>query len=293
VPGKAYAMPHYTSYDGAEIAYRDRGEGPVLLALAGGPGRDAAYLGDLGGLDRGRRLVVPDSRGTGASPAAAEPLAYSFPRLAQDAEALREHLGVDRFALLAHDAAAATAQAYAAAYPERLTHLVLVAPGSRLQGERPEDAREIFEKRVGEPWWPEAVAALAELDTADDLDRVRTLLLQVAPMAYGRWDEPQRAHAASEGRQLHPVPRAGFWQGVDEPARLAVLARLRQVDCPVLVLTGDRDAITGMRAGEVVAASFPHARLQPLHGVGHFPWVDEPALFGPVVEEFLASPGGS
>ncbi|MGW3247546.1 alpha/beta fold hydrolase [Streptomyces sp. NPDC001070] len=286
-------MPHYTSYDGTEIAYQDRGEGPVLLALAGGPGRDAAYLGDLGGLDRGRRLVVPDSRGTGGTPPATDPLAYSFLRLAQDVEALREHLGLERFALLAHDASAATAQAYAAAYPERLTHLVLVTPGSRLQGELPDDAREIFESRVGEPWWPDAVAALAELETADDLGRVRALLLQVAPMAYGRWDEPQRAHAAAEGSQLHPVPRAGFWQGVDEPARLAVLARLREVACPVLVITGDRDAITGMRAGEVVAASFPHARLQPLHAVGHFPWVDEPGLFRPVVEEFLASPGGS
>ncbi|WP_431959640.1 alpha/beta fold hydrolase [Actinacidiphila sp. bgisy160] len=289
-------MPHYTSYDGTELAYTDRGEGPVLLALAGGPGRDAAYLGDLGGLDRGRRLVVPDSRGTGGSPPAADPTAYSFPRLAQDVEALRRHLGLERFALLAHDAAAATAQAYAAAYPERLTHLVLVTPGSRLQGELPDDAREIFESRVGEPWWPEAVAALAELQTADDLDRVRALLLQVAPMAYGHWDEPQRAHAAAEGGQLHPVPRAGFWQGVDEPGRLAVLARLREVTCPVLVLTGDRDAITGMRAGEVVAACFPHAVLRPLHAVGHFPWVDEPDLFRPVVEEFLsgaASPGGS
>lgn len=72
-------MPHYTSYDGTELAYQDRGEGPVLLALAGGPGRDAAYLGDLGGLDRGRRLVVPDSRGTGGSPPAGDPRAYSFP----------------------------------------------------------------------------------------------------------------------------------------------------------------------------------------------------------------------
>lgn len=289
-------MPHCTSYDGTEIAYRDQGEGPVLLALAGGPGRDAAYLGDLAGLDTVRRLVVPDSRGTGDTAPAADPLAYSFPRLAQDVEALRRHLGLERFALLAHDAAAATAQAYAAEYADRLTHLILVTPGSRLQGVLPEDARAIFEGRAGEPWWPEAVAALGELESADDLGRVRALLLQVAPMAYGRWDAPQRAHAAAEGTQTHPVPRAGFWQGVDEQARQALLARLREVTCPVLVLTGDRDAVTGMHAGELVADSFPHARLRPLHTVGHYPWVDEPALFRPVVEEFLAggtAPGPS
>ncbi|MFE7871203.1 alpha/beta fold hydrolase, partial [Micromonospora humida] len=42
------------------------------------------------------------------------------------------------FALLGHDAGATVAQAYAATHPERLTRLVLVCPGSRLQGELPD-----------------------------------------------------------------------------------------------------------------------------------------------------------
>jgi pimeloyl-ACP methyl ester carboxylesterase len=284
-------MPHYTSYDGTRIAYRSTGEGPVLVCLAGGPGRDAAYLGDLGGLCAGRRLVIPDSRGTGDTPPAADPQTYAFPRLAEDLEALRDHLRLDSFSLLAHDAAAATAQAYAASYPGRLNHLVLVSPGSRLQGDLPEDAREIFEERHEEPWWPEAAAALEELEMDTDLDRIRKLLLLVAPMAYGRWDEPQQAHAAAEGAQLHPVPRAGFWQGVDESTRLALLAMLRKVEAPALVITGDRDAVSGIQAGKVVAESFPNARWRPLHKVGHYPWMDEPELFRPVVEEFLAGSG--
>jgi pimeloyl-ACP methyl ester carboxylesterase len=282
-----YRMPHFTSYDGAEIAYRTLGEGPPLVCLAGGPGRDAAYLGNLGGLDARHTLVVPDSRGTGGTPPAEDPAAYAFTRLAQDVEALREHLGLERFALLAHDASAATAQAYAAGYGDRLTHLVLVAPGSRLQGELPDDAPEIFQARAAEPWWPEAMVALHDLEDAQDLGEVKELLLRIAPMAYGRWDAPQQAHAATEAEQLNPVPRAGFWQGVDEPTRLALLERLHQVNRPVLVITGDRDAVSGMQAGKVVAESFPDARWQPLHEVGHYPWVDEPDLFRPVVEEFL------
>jgi proline iminopeptidase len=287
-------MPHYTSYDGTEIAYRELGEGPPLVCLAGGPGRDAAYLGDLGGLGAGRRLVIPDSRGTGESAPAADPAAYAFPRLAEDLEALREHLGLESFDLLAHDAAAATAQAYAASHGshgshgERLRRMVLVTPGSRLQGELPHDAREIFESRSAEPWWPEAVAALHDLETAEDMDRIKELLPLVAPMAYGHWEAPQRAHAATEPAQLNPVPRAGFWQGVGEPARKALLERLRGVEAPVLVITGDRDAVTGTRAGEVVAESFPRGQWQPLREAGHYPWVDEPELFRSAVEEFLS-----
>ncbi|MGW8380029.1 alpha/beta hydrolase [Streptomyces sp. ODS28] len=294
-------MPLYASYDGAELAYTiiDRQPNhsvteppPPLVCLAGGPARDAAYLGDLGGLSAHRRLIVPDTRGTGGSPPAADPAAYAFPRLAEDVEALRAHLGLPRFALLAHDAAAATAQAYAAAHPDRLSHLVLLNPGSRLQGELPDDAREIFESRAAdEDWWEEAYVAVQMLQQADDLDEIRGLLLRAAPMAYGRWEHPQQLHAAAEGEQLNPVPRAAFWQGVDEAEQRAVLEGLREVTAPVLVVTGELDAVTGLRAGDAVAESFPDARVRPLPGVGHYPWVDEPAALTRLIETFLGGGG--
>ncbi|WP_413788049.1 alpha/beta fold hydrolase [Streptomyces platensis] len=76
-------MPHFRTYDDAELHYRVLGPAdsplPPLVCLAGGPGRDAAYLGDLGGLAVHRQLLLPDSRGTGASPAAADPARYAFP----------------------------------------------------------------------------------------------------------------------------------------------------------------------------------------------------------------------
>lgn len=288
---QAGGMPLYRSYDGAGLHYRVLGPDgsglPPLVCLAGGPGRDAAYLGDLGGLDEKRQLIVPDSRGTGASPVAEDPAGYAFPRLAEDLEALRADLGLERFALLAHDAAAATAQAYAATHPERLSRLILICPGSRLQGEMPDDAEAIFQSRSTEPWWPDAAAAVQRLHETGDLAEVRELLRRTAPMAYGRWEAPQQAHAAAEGDQLGPVPRAGFWQGVDEHTRQSLLTALRTVRCPVLVLTGERDAISGLRAGDLVAASFPDAETRILPGLGHYPWVDDPALFRATVEDFL------
>lgn len=289
-------MPHFSSYDGARLSYRILGghppgrERPPVVCLAGGPARDAAYLGDLGGLGAYRRLVVPDARGTGGSPAAVDPGDYAFPRLAEDVEALRVHLGLGRFALLAHDAAAATAQMYAAAHPDRLTHLVLLNPGSRLQGELPDDAREIFNSRAAEgEWWAQARTAVRLLERATDFEEIRELLQAAAPMAYARWGNPQRAHAATEGDQLNPVPRAGFWQGVDEATRRAVLAALRRTEVPVLVVTGDLDAVTGMRAGEAVARCFPDARLHTLKDTGHYPWIDSPGSLTRLLQDFLPS----
>jgi pimeloyl-ACP methyl ester carboxylesterase len=286
-------MPHYRSYDDAALVYRLLGpSSSPLVCLAGGPGRDAAYLGNLGGLDRSYRLLIPDSRGTGNSPPSDDPDRYAFPALAQDLEALRAHLDLERFALFAHGAAAATAQVYAASYPERLSHLILVCPEGRVQraqGELPDDAREVFESRRTEPWWPEASAAVQQLATASEPEEVRALLAQAAPMAYARWGAPQRSHAAAETAQNNPVPRAGFPQGVDDLARLAVLKKLREVSCPVLVVTGELDTITGVRVGETVAGSFPRGEWRRLSGVGHYPWVDDPDLFRASVTSFLGA----
>ncbi|GHH32121.1 alpha/beta fold hydrolase [Streptomyces candidus] len=286
-------MPHYRSYDDAALSFRLLGPASSpLICLAGGPGRDAAYLGGLGGLDRSYRLVIPDARGTGNSPPSDDPDRYAFPALAQDLETLRAHLCLDRFALLAHGAASATAQVYAASYPERLSHLVLVCPEGRIQraqGELPDDAREIFESRSSEPWWPDAAAAVRRLATASEPEEVRTLLAQAAPMAYARWDAPQRSHAAKKHSQNNPVPRAGFPQGVDDLARLSVLDNLREVLCPVLVVTGELDTITGVRVGQTVADSFPRGEWRRLSGVGHYPWVDDPDLFRASVTSFLGA----
>ncbi|MFD6419529.1 alpha/beta fold hydrolase [Streptomyces sp. NPDC060194] len=282
-------MPFYRAYDDAELAYRELGDpaSPPLVCLAGGPGRDAAYLGDLGGLDRTYRLIVPDARGTGDSPLPSDPGRYAFPSLAEDVESLREHLGLDRIAILAHDAAAATAQAYAASHPLRTGRLVLVAPGARLQGALPEDARRIFDARRGEAWWPDAAAAVEELARTTDFAAARALLPRVAPMAYGTWGPAQRAHAEAEPGQIRPVPRAGFWQGVDDHARIALLERVREAHCPALVVTGEHDAVAGIRSGELVAETFPGGDVLLMSGVGHYPWVDDPDAFADAVHAFL------
>lgn len=51
-------MAHFTSYDGAKLAYHRTGSGPPLVCLPGGPGLGSGYLGDLGGLGRSRELIL-------------------------------------------------------------------------------------------------------------------------------------------------------------------------------------------------------------------------------------------
>ncbi|MYS06575.1 alpha/beta fold hydrolase [Streptomyces sp. SID6041] len=278
-------MPKFTSYDGTELAYRAEGEGEPLVCLAGGPMRDAAYLGDLGGLTAHRTLVLLDARGTGASAAPADPGTYRCDRQVGDVEALRRHLGLERLDLLGHSAGGNLATLYAAAHPERIRSLVVVTSAGRALGvdttdEEWDAAAEVFADR---PWYPRARAALDAIGPDTPPDRVREI---VAPFGYGRWDAAAQAHAAHESEQTNDLA-APVYHGGGAYTPEATRRALTALTAPVLVLAGERDpGPTPAKAAEA-AAFFPNAELVVLPGAGHFPWIDDAEGFVRPVAAFL------
>jgi pimeloyl-ACP methyl ester carboxylesterase len=276
----------FASYDGTKLAYTEVGSGPRLVCLPGGPGRAAAYLEDLGGLSADRTLVLLDSRATGRSEVPADPASLRFDRLADDVEALRVHLGQERLAVLGHSAGTMVAQAWAAAHPDRVEALVLVTPSGRLQGSDRTDVPDLVAARADEPWYPEAREALDALETAPP--SVQQQLWRAArPFMYGRWDERTQAHAATAETQTSKRAELGF-RPADDFDVAGLLAGLGQVTAPVLVVGGERDALTGVAAVAAVASCFPAAEQVVLPRAGHFPWVDEPDAFADAVRGFLA-----
>lgn len=279
-------MNTFTSYDGVRLTYTSVGEGYPLVCLPGGPGRSASYLEDLGGLSTDRTLLLLDSRATGHSDVPADPETLRFDRLADDVEAFREHLKLERLDLLAHSAGCLVAQAWASQHPERVGHLVLVTPSDRLQGGTRQDLPQIWETFTGEPWYADAAEARAALDDAPPSQR-SGLERATRPFWYARWDERAQAHAAGAEHQTSKRAMLGFGAGVDEVDVAALLAGLQQVPAPVLVVGGGRDGMTGVDSCHAVAASFPRARVEVVEGAGHFPWVDEPEGFVAAVREGL------
>jgi proline iminopeptidase len=277
---------HFTSYDGARLAYRRAGSGPPLVCVPGGPGRSPRYLGDLGGLGHSRELILPDIRGTGDSEVPADPAAYRCDRIARDVEALRAGLGLERMDLLGHSAAGNVALLYAAAYPERIRHLILLAPGVRALGLTFTDVEQqaAMRRRAAEPWFETAWAAA---QAADGGDESLEATLGYQPFLYGRWDDTARAHArAAVSDQAVPV-RAGFYAegAFDPPATRAALATLAS---PVLVYAGELDAVSPPELLAQVAGLFPGWALTVQPGAGHFPWLDDPAQFAGTLSGFLS-----
>ena len=281
-------MTTFLAADGTRLAYALVGSGPLLVCVPGGPGRAAAYLEDLGGLAQERTLVLLDNRATGRSEVPADPSTLRFDRLADDVEALREHLGEARIDLLGHSAGSVVAQAYASAHADRLRSLVLATPVDVLQRgpAARADVPAIRESRASEPWYAEAAEAEAALADASPAQE-QALQRATRPFYYGRWDARTQAHAASADSQMSPRAGLGFstdGESVDVPALVAGLGR---VEAPVLVLGAELDGATGVEAVHTVAACFPRAETAVVPRAGHFPWVDEPAAFRAVVAEFV------
>jgi pimeloyl-ACP methyl ester carboxylesterase len=264
----------FASYDGTQLAYTSLGDGPPLVCLPGGPGRAVAYLEDLGGLT-GRTLVLLDPRATGHSEVPADPATLRYDRLGLDLEALREHLGLDQLDLLAHSAGTIVGQAWASQHPATVGSLTLVTPSDRLQGGRGGDVPTIRETFRNELWYAEAAEAAAEMADAP-VSQQAMLERATRPFFYGRWDARTQEHAATADRQSSKRALLGFAGDADKEA---LVAGLRNVTAPVLVVGGERDGMTGVTGLQLVADSFPNASVVVIPGAGHFPWIDEPAGF--------------
>jgi len=285
VTGGTPATRRFAAHDGTDLAYHVFGEGVPVICLPGGPMQDSGYLGELGGLSAHRRLIMVDPRGTGRSAIPEDAAPYRCDRLADDVEALREHLGLDRFDLLAHCAGVNVAALYATRHPARVRRLALITPSTSAVGIEAtgEGRREVARLRKDESWYEAAFAALETIlagDATDDSWKA------VDPFYYGRWDAAAQAHlAAQDGRQNAEAAAAFGAEGAfDPPATRTALATL---DAPVLLLAGETDLNTIPSVVAEYAGLFPDAEFVVQPGAGHFPWLDDAGRFVATTAAFL------
>ena len=272
---------YFRASDGTRLSYRRVGTGAPLVCVPGGPLLSADYLGDLGGLSHDAELILLDHRGSGASGAPADPTSYRCDRVVEDIEALRIHLGVERLSLLGHSAGANIVYRYAEQHPDRVERLVLVTPSTRaLAIEISDDARsEVARSRRSEPWYPDASAALARVQTGAATAADWAAL---APFSHGRWDDEVAAYdARMDAERNVEAARMFETEGAFEPVRTR--AALAALDIPVLVLAGGVDVGNPVEAMAEVAALFRRGELVVQERAGHFPWRDDPATFRSLV----------
>ena len=155
-------MPSLTTKDGRTLAWHERGSGPPLLCHPGGPGCSSAYFGDLAGLAAERTLLLLDPRGTGASDPPADPAAYDLEDYADDIEAVRRHLGIERLDLLGHSHGGFVAMPWAARHAEHVRKLVLASTAPRFTDAIRQARRDRVASHAGQPYFADSMEALKQ-----------------------------------------------------------------------------------------------------------------------------------
>ena len=210
--------------DGVVLRGEQAGDGPPIVLLHGlSATRRNVVQGSRHLIKRGYRLIAYDARGHGAS---SPGRSYEYAELVDDLEAVLDHLGIERTALVGSSMGAATAMAFTLEHPERVAALVQITPaytGYARTGDVDGDSWE----RMASELERGGVDAFVDAAQPDGLpERWREVAREATRQRMERHDDPSAVAAA-----LRQVPRSVAWKGL-EP--------LSDLDVPVLIV-GSRD----------------------------------------------------
>ena len=240
--------------NGLEIGYDVRGAGPPLILLHGATSLGAEdFAAQLPKLSTGFLVHLPDARGHGRTRwDAAEGFRYDW--LVDDLQAFADGLGLDSFHVLGFSMGAMTALQFASRSPERVRTMVVVGI-TPLREPRASVGRRLMDPARIQAREPEFAALLS------------------------------RRHDAGQG--------AGAWQRL-LPAIAADIAEqpllspaeIHRIDCPAMVVCGDRDPFVPPEHAAGLARQLPHGRLFVVPDCGHEVTARRPGLFNEAIAAF-------
>lgn len=280
----------FTTADGRKLGYRRLGGGPVLVCHPGGPGFSSLYFADLAGLWERYTLVLLNPRGTADSDRPSDRRAYQISDYVADVEELRNHLGLDRFMLLGHSHGGVVAQAYAVAFPDRVSKLVLASTLARFAPEQEHAMRSGMEQRSNQPWYPEALAAL-EAEQAGEFqtdEQLADLVFKELPLYFARYGAMEAGYLDTMRTE---VPNADALRLFNNEIfnTFDLRPELKRITAPTLVITGSEDFICGPVCAEDMAAGIAGAEKVLVGDAGHMLFVEQPEAFHREVGSFLDS----
>jgi pimeloyl-ACP methyl ester carboxylesterase len=261
--------------DGVAISWEAAGAGPAVAFLHPGLWDRRTWDEQFASFSRTFRVVRHDARGYGRSSRPEPGRPYSHVR---DLMTVLDAAGVGRAALIGCSMGGAIAVDAALEHPERVTALVLAAPGlGGFEGTAEEEAAwEAWEGTRGAPI--EAAIETGDLQAAQDL-RLQSLW---APLGT---DDPagRRIREIAFDNLQELTMDEGGEEELDPPA----FARLEEIRAPTLVLPADHDPPWHGRICEVLVERIPNARLVRIPETDHVLNMRKAAEFDEVVLAFL------
>lgn len=269
----------------------ERGEGPPVVVLHGGPGHSHSYMADaVRCLEPEFRVVLYDQRGALLSPCDEAHISHSSN--VEDLELLRRELAGDEpVPIIAHSAGAMLAVSYVERYPEGARGLVLVG-SLPIRYPTPEefdefsipltdDSQERYEKRARQQLDVEGLGG----DVLSAKDRTRQWRIQFAAgnlYHVDRWRELR-------GGRIHYNEAVGVATAKTAPHGQDFTPVLKAFGKPITVINGDQEHIRIRRAfWQRTLEPLPNVELVVLKDAGHAAWIDQPADFETALKRALA-----
>jgi pimeloyl-ACP methyl ester carboxylesterase len=262
--------------DGRRVACAEYGDisGLPVLALHGTPGSRLMFaLSDRAARDRGIRLLAPDRPGYGLSDYRRS---ESLAQIAEDLSAVADAYGLGRFAVIGVSGGGPYAVAAAAAMPEHISLLALVAPiGEVADGQlRLSRFQKLLFRRLAQRPWA----------TRLFFRTLRSMVFKSPDSSY-RW-LMRRVRAPDRELLARPSVRISLQAAMGEGLRPGVEGvaqdlrlycspwrlRFSDIDVPTILWQGSDDPVVPPEAAYALARALPNCRLDVIPAAGHY-WV--------------------
>jgi pimeloyl-ACP methyl ester carboxylesterase len=262
-------MPNFELSPTCKIHYLDENSSSldVVVLLHGLGANSNSWLLQLPALQQaGFRIIAPDTPGFGSSTYLGRRAAVST--FTVPIEKLLEHLGLNRINLVGISMGGVLALQITLNHPQWISRLVLVNTFAHLNVTSPRLipyylVRYILVHTLGLPTQAKAVAR--RLFPYPEQEVLRQGLIEQISQA-----DPRAYRAAM--RAL---------------ARFDVRNRLREICCPTLVISGDRDTTVPIETQRYLVQNIANARHSVILDAGHGVTVEKPCHFNAVLVEFL------
>ena len=263
--------------DGCELPYIREGHGPSMMIIGSASYYQKTFSHRL---RQHFDLIFADARHVVPSyaPASDALQRLTLDTFADDVEAVRQQVGVDRIAVLGHSVHAQIALAYARKYAHRTSHLILVGGVPYAFTEFAEEAARFWQEYAS----PERKAILET--NVKDLDAhlaaaPATRSFAVTYRAHGPlyWANPAYdAAPVLEGLENGPAFDQLF---ALVPSRAEVRRSLEQVRVPSLLVLGRLDFAVPYTVWEALIAGLHHVKYVLLPEASHNPHAESPERF--------------
>lgn len=271
------------SIRGASLFVEVVGQGYPLVLMHGGPGLDHTTLLPLQALADQFTLIFYDHRCNGHS-AGVDVSTMTLDNLTADADALREALGFDEWAVLGHSFGGHVALEYALRYPQRLSRLVLMNTGADQRWAR-DNAPEILAKRGYSAAAVQAARRFysGQITPSEFLPTVRKFM---TAYNYGN-SLLALAKSLISGHMPTFQPEALIF-GYHVLNGWSVMDRLGEIQVPTLVIAGRYDFLFPPEHQAILADRLPNAQLELIERAGHSPQSERTVEVNRIVRHFLS-----